>query len=91
MGALQDIHAALAQAAVRPLRLTLVRCVALIPLTAAGSPDYLFTSGKPGRFNPAGVACVYFSEDEKPLERNMADGSAPRDCNPSGHFLQRLG
>jgi len=26
--------------------------------------DYLFISGKPNRFNTAGVNCVYFAEDE---------------------------
>src|SRR5689334_14491077 len=44
---------------------TVVRCVALLPLTARGTPDYLFASGKANRFNPSGIACVYFSEDEK--------------------------
>ena len=26
-------------------------------------PDFLFTSGRPNRYNPAGVECVYFSAD----------------------------
>ena len=26
-------------------------------------PDFLFTSGRPGRYNPAGVEGVYFSAD----------------------------
>lgn len=26
-------------------------------------PDFLFTSGRPGRYHPAGVPCVYFSAD----------------------------
>jgi RES domain-containing protein len=46
------------------MKATLVRCVALLPLTAGGTPDYLFTSGRANRYNPAGVPCVYFSEDE---------------------------
>jgi RES domain-containing protein len=29
------------------------------------APDFLFTSGKPNRFNTKGVECVYFSDDEQ--------------------------
>ena len=64
MTELEGIELALLAAPVRPLRATLVRCVALLPLTASGTPDYLFTSGQANRYNPAGVRCVYFSEDE---------------------------
>jgi tRNA (Thr-GGU) A37 N-methylase len=45
--------------------------VRLIPrdwLEERHPPDFLFTSGKPGRFNPAGVECVYFSEEETTAE-----------------------
>ena len=55
----------LANAPVRRLHATLVRCVALSPLIGSGAVDYLFTSGKANRYNPAGVECVYFSEDER--------------------------
>ena len=41
------------------VNLTLVRCVALLPLTAHGTPDYLFTSGKANCYNPAGLLCIY--------------------------------
>jgi len=35
----------------------------LVPQLALGaSPNWLFTSGKPNRYNPAGVNCVYFAE-----------------------------
>jgi len=64
MTELEGIELALLAAPLRPLNATLVRCVALLPLTASGTPDYLFTSGQPNRYNPAGVRCVYFSEDE---------------------------
>lgn len=64
MTELEAIAVALRAAPVRPLQATLVRCVALLPLTAGGVPDYLFTSGQANRYNPAGVRCVYFSEDE---------------------------
>jgi RES domain-containing protein len=61
----EAMRAALAGAPVRPLWATLVRCVALLPLTAGGTPDYLFTSGRANRCNPAGMAGIYFSEDER--------------------------
>src|ERR1035441_634720 len=61
----EAMRVALAGAPVVPLRSTLVRCVALLPLTAGGTPDYLFTSGRANRCNPAGVAVIYFSEDER--------------------------
>jgi RES domain-containing protein len=64
MTGLETIEDALKAAPVRPLAGMLVRCVALLPLTESGTPDYLFTSGQANRFNPAGVRCVYFSEDE---------------------------
>lgn len=35
----------------------------LVPqLDLGSSPDWLFTSGRPNRYNPAGVECVYFAE-----------------------------
>lgn len=61
----EAMRAALAAAPVQPLRATLVRCVAMLPLTAGGTPDYLFTSRRANRYNPAGVDCIYFSEDER--------------------------
>jgi hypothetical protein len=64
MGDLDAICVALAKAPYRPLRATLARCVALAPLTERRTLDYLFTSGQANRFNPPGVRCVYFSEDE---------------------------
>ena len=65
MLALAAIRSALATVPVRRLKATLVRCVALRPLIEVGSPDFLFTSGRANRYNPVGVACVYFSEDER--------------------------
>ena len=56
--------ATLPSAPTRTLRATLVRRVPLSPLIGAGTVDYLFMSGRPYRFNTAGVQCVYFSEDE---------------------------
>jgi RES domain-containing protein len=43
----------------------LVRRVPLTPLIESWALDFLFVSGRPYRFNPAGVRCVYFAEDER--------------------------
>jgi RES domain len=67
-----DIRKALAIAPVSSLEGEWVRCVAVQPLAAAGPPNYLFTSGKPNRFNTAGVHCVYFSEDERTAREEYA-------------------
>lgn len=64
MKAARSIAAALPSAPTRQLRATLVRRVPLSPLIKSGTWDYLFTSGRPSRFNTAGVKCVYFAEDE---------------------------
>lgn len=47
------------------LRETLARIVPLGDLLKNSPPDFLFTSGKPNRYNPVGIECVYFSEDEE--------------------------
>jgi hypothetical protein len=54
----------LASVPVFELRATSARIVPLGDLVKNSQPDFLFTSGKPNRFNPAGIECVYFSEDE---------------------------
>jgi len=64
MKAPRAIAAALPSAPARKLWATLVRRVPLSPLLEPGAVDYLFTSGRPYRFNTAGVRCVYFAEDE---------------------------
>ena len=86
MTELAAIEVALRAVPVRPLQATLVRCMALLPLTAGGTPDYLFTSGKANRYNPAGVRCVYFSEDEATARREYA-----RRFGPTGGAQQPLG
>src|SRR5690606_4298900 len=43
----------------------LVRMVAFAALTQRVPPEFLYASGKPNRFNPAGVECVYFATDER--------------------------
>jgi hypothetical protein len=64
MAEIVQIGQALAGAPVCAVQTTVVRCVALQPLTSGGTPDYLFTSGKPNRHNPAGVHCIYFAAEE---------------------------
>lgn len=50
---------------IEPIETTtpLARCVWLKALTASLPPDFLFTSGKPNRYNPAGVCCIYLAEN----------------------------
>ena len=39
------------------------RLTRLVPqLNLGGSPNWLFTSGKPNRYNPSGWKCVHFAE-----------------------------
>jgi RES domain-containing protein len=42
----------------------LVRCVPKLGFDAGNPPSYFFASGRANRLNPAGVYCLYFSEDE---------------------------
>ena len=44
MTELEVIERALVATRLRPLKATLARCVALLPLTAAGAPDYFHVS-----------------------------------------------
>ena len=58
---LASLKAALAAAPAVPVKAN--KLSRLVPQLALGaSPNWLFTSGKPNRYNPAGVNCVYFSE-----------------------------
>ena len=40
-----------------------VRCVDRDALEGSQPPEFLHTSGRPNRYNPAGIHCVYFSEN----------------------------
>ena len=40
------------------------RATELKALNVHSPPDFLFTSGKPNRFNIGGVDCLYMAEDE---------------------------
>lgn len=46
------------------LRGTLARLVPLGDLVKNSPPNFLFTAGKPNRYNSTGIECVYFSENE---------------------------
>jgi hypothetical protein len=60
---LASLKIALASAPAFKARAKLIRLVPHLDLGA--SPDWLFTSGKPNRYNPARVNCVYFSETKE--------------------------
>jgi len=64
MGDRHAIVRALKSIPVIELRGMLVRMVPLGDLAKNSPPDFLFTSGKPNRYNPDGIECVYFSENE---------------------------
>jgi RES domain-containing protein len=49
----------------RPMLRRLVRCVAALDFLDGSPPRFLYTSGRPGRCNPRGVDCLYFSETER--------------------------
>jgi hypothetical protein len=53
-------------AAISPLgaKGTLVRLVPFVAVTNCEPVDWLYTSGKPNRYNPEGVECVYCGENE---------------------------
>jgi len=57
---LASLKALLRKAPAVNVRTKLTRLVAKLDL--GPSPNWLFTSGKPNRYNPAGVDCVYFGE-----------------------------
>jgi len=43
----------------------LFRSVSQLDFMTGSPPRYLFTSRRPGRYNPRGVECVYFAETEE--------------------------
>jgi RES domain-containing protein len=57
---LASLKASLATAPAIGVKAKLTRLVPQLDL--GSSPDWLFTSGRPNRYNPAGVECVYFAE-----------------------------
>jgi RES domain-containing protein len=64
LSALSTIARRLALAPRIQVQEELVRKVAFLDLISNLPPNFLYTSGKPARYNPAGIMCVYFGEDE---------------------------
>jgi RES domain-containing protein len=60
---LASLKKALASASSIAVKAKLYRRVEFLALAAYSPPNWLYTSGKPQRYNPAGVHCVYFSAD----------------------------
>jgi RES domain-containing protein len=52
---------------------TWVRIVPLLHLTTKDPPDWLFTSGKPNRYNPSDVHCIYFADGEQTAKAEYDD------------------
>jgi hypothetical protein len=58
-----DLASLKAVLAVAPAKVVKAQLARLVPQLDLGpSPEWLVTSGKPSRYSPAGVNCVYFSE-----------------------------
>ena len=62
---LASLKLALAGAPAAAFKAKLVRLVPFKDLVTYHPPNWLYTSGKPNRYNPAGVNCVYFSETKE--------------------------
>lgn len=60
-----DVAELLQRVPTRPMRRRLVRCVPALDFLEGTPPTFLYTSGRPGRCNPRGVECLYFSETER--------------------------
>ena len=59
---LTSFKTALRHAPSTSINAQLSRLVPFHQLTAITPPDWLYTSGKPQRYNPSGIECVYFGE-----------------------------
>ena len=62
-GDLASLKAALPSAPALSMKARLIRRVEYMALASYNPPNWLYTSGKPKRYNPAGVHCVYFGTD----------------------------
>jgi hypothetical protein len=41
----------------------LARCVTRQAVESSAPPNFLYASGRPGRYNPEGVECIYWEEE----------------------------
>jgi RES domain-containing protein len=92
LSTLKTIARRLAGVSCVPFRAVLARRVPLLSLIRISPPDFLHTSGKPGRYNPAGVLCVYFGEDEDTarLEYERLWVGTPAQKQPVGLYFARI-
>jgi RES domain-containing protein len=68
----EEYAALLPEVPVRPYQGRLQRIVNLTALQSKTPPDFFFASGRPNRYNPRGVHCLYFSEDAETAEAERA-------------------
>jgi RES domain-containing protein len=68
----EDYAVLLGRVSPRPYHGRLRRIVNLTALHSKAPPDFLFASGRPNRFNPRGVRCLYFSEEAETAEAERA-------------------
>jgi RES domain-containing protein len=92
LSTLKTIARRLAGVSCVPYRAVLARRVPLLPLLRISPPDFLYTSGKPGRYNPDGVSCVYFGENEDTarLEYERLWRDTPAQKQPVGLYFARI-
>jgi len=57
---LDTLKIALGSAPGAAIRAELIRLVPFVDLVRHNPPNWLYTSGKPNRYNPHGVECIYF-------------------------------
>ena len=76
----------------RAMNRRLVRCVPALSFLAGAPPSFLRTSGRPNRFNPRGVDCLYFSETEAVanLEWDRQMNGSPLESQPKLVFFARV-
>ena len=82
----------LARLPTRRMRRRLVRCVPQLDFDENEAPSYLFSSGRPGRCNPAGVGCLYFSEAETTAQAEYQQAWRGTDAEhqPKSTFTARV-
>lgn len=73
---LSSLKVALAIAPAVVARTRLTRLVPFQPLITYNPPNWLYASGNPNRYNPAGVKCVYFAESKEAAHVEYEAGRA---------------
>lgn len=70
---LKSLKKGLATAPAIAVKAKLFRRVEFVALVKHNPPNWLYTSGKPQRYNPAGVQCVYFGGDAEVTRAEFDD------------------